>query len=253
MTIWQAIFFGILQGATEFLPVSSSGHLVLFNKVLGISDNFIGFSIILHIATLFSVFIVLRKQIIKLIKNPFCDMAKKLYLSTLITVIIAVAFKDFFQSLFSGKFLAISFMFTAVLLITTELLSKKLSHKFSYRTSIFVGLMQGLAIIPGISRSGATICAGVLEGADKDECAEFSFILSIPIILGSMLFEILDCIKTGETFFSVPPLQTFISFIVSFIVGLLCVKVMLSLVKKARFYPFAIYLTILSALCLFIL
>lgn len=252
MNIWQAIFYGILQGATEFLPVSSSGHLVLFNKIFGTGGNFIAFSVFLHIATLFAVIIVLRKQIWELIKHPFSPLALKLYLSTLITVIIALLFKNTFEALFSGKLLPISFMLTAVLLVTTELLSKKRTHQISYKTSVVIGLMQGIAIIPGISRSGATICGGVLEGANKEECAEFSFILSIPIILASMAMEIFDSVRLGQPFFDAQILPTLLAFFTAFFVGILCVNVMLKLVKKAKFYPFAIYLTALSIACLFI-
>ncbi len=254
MTIIQALILGIIQGATEFLPVSSSGHLVLFNKIFGISDNFIGFSIFLHLATLFAVVIVLRKQIWWLIRHPFSSLAKKLYLSTLITVIIALIFETFFTQMFDGTYLATFFMITAVLLVLTEILStKRHFHEFSYRTAIVVGIVQGIAVIPGISRSGSTICAGVLEGANREECAEFSFILSIPIIIGSMLFEILNCVKNGTPLFDVPAFQIIVSFIASFLVGILCVKVMLSIVKKAKFYPFAIYLVLLSICCLFII
>ena len=253
MSVIEAIILGIIQGATEFLPVSSSGHLVLFNKIFNISDNFIGFSVFLHLATLFAVVIVLRKQIWWLIRHPFSSLARKLYLSTIITIVIALIFESFFKSMFSGAYLSIFFMLTAILLVLTEFLSaKRASHAFSYKTAIVVGIMQGIAVIPGISRSGSTICAGVMEGANRDECAEFSFILSIPIIIGSMLFEILECVKTGAPFFDAPPLQIILAFISAFIIGLLCVKVMLNVVKKAKFTPFAIYLVILSIICLFV-
>ena len=253
MTIWQALILGIIQGATEFLPVSSSGHLVLFNNIFGISGNTIAFSVFLHLATLFAVFIILRKQIWWLIKHPFSPLAKKLYLSTAITVVIALIFESFFKSMFSGAYLSLFFMITAVLLVTTELIaSKRPYHAFTYKTAIVVGLVQGIAVIPGISRSGSTICAGVLEGANREECAEFSFILSIPIIIGSMLFEIFDCIKLGVPFFDASAPEILIAFVAAFLVGLLCVKVMLSVVKKAKFLPFAIYLVGISIVCLFI-
>ena len=197
--------------------------------------------------------IILRKQIWWLIKHPFSPLAKKLYLSTAITVVIALIFESFFKSMFSGAYLSLFFMITAVLLVTTELVaSKRPYHAFTYKTAIVVGLVQGIAVIPGISRSGSTICAGVLEGANREECAEFSFILSIPIIIGSMLFEIFDCIKLGVPFFDASAPEILIAFVAAFLVGLLCVKVMLSVVKKAKFLPFAIYLVGLSIVCLFI-
>ena len=254
MTIWQAIILGIIQGATEFLPISSSGHLLLFNSLFNISENFLGLSIFLHIATLFAVFIVLRKQIWWLIKNPFSNLALKLYLSTILTIVIAIPIKIFFEDLLNGAFLPIFFLLTAILLLLTEFFtSKKLAHSLTFKTAICIGLVQGIAVIPGISRSGSTICAGVLEGAKREECAEFSFILSIPIILASMIFQIFECIETNQPFFDTSLFNIIISFIFALVIGLICVKFMLSAVKKVKFYPFVIYLTILSISCLFIL
>ncbi|MDD3397746.1 MAG: undecaprenyl-diphosphate phosphatase, partial [Clostridia bacterium] len=112
MTIWIAILYGIVQGATEFLPISSSGHLVLLNLIFNVDGNFIFFSLLLHLATLFAVLFVLRKQVFYLIKNPLCDLAKKLYIATIPTVLIALLFMELFKSSFSGAFLPICFMLT---------------------------------------------------------------------------------------------------------------------------------------------
>ena len=254
MTIWQAIILGIIQGATEFLPISSSGHLLLFNSIFDISDNFLGLSIFLHIATLFAVLIVLRKQIWWLIKNPFSKLALKLYLSTIITIIIAIPIKLFFNDLLNGAFLPIFFLLTAILLLLTEFLSSKtISHSLGFKTAVYIGIIQGIAVIPGISRSGSTICAGVLEGVKREDCAEFSFILSIPIILASMIFQVVECIETNQPFFDTSILNIVLSFVFALLVGLICVKFMINTVKKVKFYPFVIYLTILSISCLFIL
>ena len=250
MSVWLALLFGIVQGATEFLPVSSSGHLVLLNKIFGISEDFLGFSILLHIATLFAVFIVLWKPIWNLLKHPFSKKALMLYLSTLLTLVVVFAFKEFFESSFGGELLPVCFMLTALLLVLTEYFAKKRSSPFGFKNSVWVGLAQGIAVLPGLSRSGTTICAAVLSGANKEESAEFSFILSIPVILGSMLFEILEACRSGTPLFDVGVAPAIISFFSAFIVGLLSVKFMLKVVKKAKFLPFAIYLVLLSFVCL---
>ena len=193
MTIWLAILYGFIQGATEFLPVSSSGHLVLFNNIFKTENNFIFFSLLLHLATLFSVVWVLRKEVLYLIKHPLSDYAVKLYLATIPTVLIVLLFKGFFEESFNGTFLPICFMLTAIFLIIVEFISKKQIKPINKKISFIMGIAQGIAVLPGISRSGSTIIAGLMCGGDRKEVSKFSFLMSIPIILASMLYELLDC------------------------------------------------------------
>lgn len=253
MTIWCAIFLGALQGLTEFLPVSSSGHLVFFQNIFGVETDFLFFSIVLHLATLFAVMLVLWKDIKHLVLNPFCKEAQMLYVATIPTVLIVLVFQGFFKGAFSGAFLPISFMITAVLLFLTEILANKPSGKVTFKTSIITGVAQGLAVLPGISRSGATICVAVLMGVDKKRASRFSFVLSIPIILASMGYEILGAIYSGEAIVSVPILPTFCAFLTAFVFGVLSVKFMLGAFQKVKLWWFSIYLVILSVISFFII
>lgn len=262
MTIWVALVLGIVQGLTEFLPVSSSGHLTLLNKIFGIDGNTLLLTILLHIATLFAVLYVLRKEIWQLIKHPFSREAKNLYLATIPTVLIVLISKGFLEDSFkSAKLLPYCFMLTAVLLAVTFFLSEKTKQKNLYypsvgfrsnaRTSIVMGIAQGLAVLPGISRSGSTICAGLLSGEDRGKVAKFSFIMSVPIILASMLYEIIKGdFGVLATEGMAAPIA--ISFIASFIVGIASIKLMLRVVEKAKYYWFSIYLVAISILSFFV-
>lgn len=176
MTIWIAILYGIVQGATEFLPVSSSGHLVILNLIFNFEGNFIFFSLLLHLATLFAVLFVLRKQVLYLIKNPFCDLAKRLYIATIPTIIIAILFMDFFKNSFSGNLLPICFMLTAFFLFLVEIIGKKTFKQINRKTAFIMGLAQGIAILPGISRSGATIITGLFAKAHERKFPNFLFL-----------------------------------------------------------------------------
>lgn len=253
MTVWCAIFLGALQGLTEFLPVSSSGHLVLFQNIFGIETDFLFFSVLLHLATLFAVVLVLWKDIKHLVFHPFCKEAQMLYTATIPTVLIVLLFQGFFEGAFSGVFLPICFMITAFLLFVTEVLAKKTSGKMTFKTGLITGIAQGLAVLPGISRSGATICTAVLLGVDRKRASRFSFILSIPIILASMAYEILGAVTSGEEILTLPVLPTILAFLSAFIVGVLSVKFMLGAFQKIKLWWFSIYLIVLSAISLFII
>lgn len=253
MTIWIAILYGIVQGATEFLPVSSSGHLVILNLIFNFEGNFIFFSLLLHLATLFAVLFVLRKQVFFLIKNPFSNLAKKLYLATIPTIIIAILFMDFFKNSFSGNLLPICFMLTAFFLILVEFVRKKTFKKINKKTAFLMGLAQGIAILPGISRSGATIIAGLFCQGSRKKVSEFSFLMSIPIILASLAYEIFSCLSSGAPIFDTPILPTFFAFCFAFGVGVLCVKFMINMLQKIKLYYFSIYLILVSIFSLFLI
>lgn len=254
MTIPAAIFYGILQGLTEFLPVSSSGHLVLFNKIFGTNCDFVFFSVLLHLATLLAVLIVLWKDIKFLFKNPFSKPAKMLYAATIPTILIVLCFKGFFEGSFNGELLPLCFMITALLLIITQVFGKSIrTKKISYKTAITIGIVQGLAVLPGISRSGSTICTGVLCGLDAKNASRFSFLLSIPIILASIFHELLGVITKGAPLFDVGIIPTLIAFVCAFVVGLLCVKFMLTAFQKITLWWFAGYLIILTGVAFMVI
>lgn len=252
MTIWLAIFYGVLQGATEFLPISSSGHLVLFNKIFGTNCDFILFSILLHLATLFAVVVVLWKDIKFLVKKTFGNGAMKLYIATIFSIIIVLLFKSTFENAFSGAFLPICFLITASLLLITEILGRRASNKkISKKTAVLIGIAQGIAVFPAISRSGATICTAILCGVNRENASRFSFLLSIPIILASVVYEIFDAIKMGAPIIDTPIIPTIFAFLSAFVVGVLCLKFMLKVFQKIKLWYFSIYLVFISALSFF--
>ena len=253
MTIWLAILYGFIQGATEFLPVSSSEHLVLFNNIFKTENNFIFFSLLLHLATLFSVLWVLRKEVFYLLKHPLSENAIKLYIATIPTVLIVLLFKGFFEESFNGTFLPICFMLTAMFLIIVEFISKKQIKPINKKISFIMGIAQGIAVLPGISRSGSTIIAGLMCGGDRKEVSKFSFLMSIPIILASMIYEIIECYVFNLPILDTPILPTIVAFITAFIVGLVCVNFMLNAIQKIKLYYFSIYLAILSIISFFVI
>lgn len=261
MSIWIALVLGIVQGLTEFLPISSSGHLTLLNKIFGIQENTLLFAILLHLATLFAVIYVLRKEVWQLIKHPFSREALNLYLATFPTVVIALFSKKFLEDSFlSAKLLPYCFLITAILLFVTYFYTKKNNCPLNYpkktfknnnRTSFIMGVAQGLAILPGISRSGSTICAGLLCGEEKNKVANFSFLMSIPIILASLVWEIFSG-EFNQIASSEMVLPVIIAFFAAFIVGIFSIKIMLKIVERAKYYWFSTYLILISILAFFV-
>ncbi len=241
MTVFQGIFLGFLQGLTEFLPISSSGHLVLFTKLLNLESN-LNFDLLLHFGTLLSIIVYYRKKIKELFMPPFRTLLF-LIVATIPAGVAILIFRDLFESMFSGKFLPISFMFTAIILFLATFKSKPKS-KFqpqTYKSSLVMGVFQAIAIIPGVSRSGMTISAGLMMGLDNEDVANFSFFMSIPIILGSMFVSVLE----GATF-STNLSTSVLATITSFLVGLLALKLVINSIKKAKFHYFSYYLVGIS-------
>lgn len=250
MNILSALLLGLIQGLCEFLPVSSSGHLVLFQNILGINEGALFFDTMLHVGTLAAVVAVYYKRLWELIKKPFQKKVYLLVLSTLVTAVIAFLFKDTFDSAFEGKFLGIGFLLTAVILTLNEKLSrgKKDIDQMKYTESLGVGLMQGVAIFPGVSRSGSTIAGARFFGLSKEAAAEYSFILSIPAILGSLVLQIPDVAAEG--------LQgtdwgcVIIGTLAAAVSGYFAIRWMLKLITKKSLKGFAIYVGVLGALVL---
>ena len=243
MSIFKAIILSIVQGLTEFLPVSSSGHLVLLQKIFGIDQNMLLFDIILHLGTLFAVIIVYRKSILEIIKNPLGKKMKFLVVGTIPTVIIALLFKDFFENAFSGNLLFVGFLVTAIfLLIASYIDTKNANNKeMSFAKISTMGVFQGLALLPGISRSGSTVTSALILGVKKDEALEYSFLLSIPIIIASLLYEI---IFSNQVITQISAWPMILGFVFSTIFGILSIKFMIKLVKSNSYKYFAIYLAL---------
>lgn len=258
MDIFEAIILGAVQGLTEFLPVSSSGHLVLLQKIFGIDSSNLIIDIALHIATLGAVVFVFRKKIIFLLRHPFSPLGKCLIISTIPTIILVLVFKSFIESSFGGNFFVYGFAITAMILLLTELghrtritpQSKNTSQSISKNSvsiwrAFIMGIAQGIAVLPGVSRSGATICVGLLSGCNRDEVAEFSFLMSVPVILASLCYEIIFAPPT----ISIDWGMLILGMVVAFLVGLLAIKFMIYIVRKASLTWFAIYLVFVIIFC----
>lgn len=250
MNVFIALLLGLVQGLCEFLPISSSGHLVLLHNVFGIEEGALFFSIMLHIGTLLAVFAVYREQIWALIKKPLQKKTGMLLAALVPTVILAVAFRDFFESSYSGKYLGAGFVLTACLLLLLQRLSsgKKTLETMALQDALLIGLFQGVAILPGVSRSGATIAGGAIMGLEKNEAAEFSFLLSIPAILGSVVFELPELAEGGLK--QVDLLYVLIGMAAAAASGYFAIRFMLRIIKRKKLWPFSVYLSVLGMLVL---
>lgn len=253
MKIFLVLFLmGLVQGLTEFLPVSSSGHLVLLSEIFGVEESLF-ISILLHVATLLSIVVVFWKDIWELVKHPLSEKAMKLVVATIPTCIIVLFLMPIVKSSFGGAFLPYCFLITAVLLFATELLTKnKQTEGVGYKQALIMGIAQGFAVFPGISRSGSTICAGLLAGADKKESAKFSFLMSVPIILLSLIMEIYE-VCTGAITINYPVFAIIIAFVVAFLSGIFAIKFMMKLTEKSGLKWFSIYLLCLGIATFFLI
>lgn len=253
MEIFVLCLLGLVQGLCEFLPVSSSGHLVLLSELFGIEDSLF-VSIVLHVATLLAVLVVFRKDIWQMIRHPFSAESMNIVIATIPTCVIVLILMPVVDESFSGSYLAFSFLISACLLLFSQNFAKKRAFQgtFTRKNALVMGIAQGLAVFPGVSRSGTTICAGLLSGGDKKECAKFSFLMSVPIIILSMIMEIVKIALGGQTV-AVNPIGMILSFLIAFLVGILSIKVMIKLTEKANFKWFSIYLFALAAITIFVI
>ncbi|MDR2718561.1 MAG: undecaprenyl-diphosphate phosphatase [Treponema sp.] len=259
MSILIVVVLGIVQGLGEFLPVSSSGHLVLLQKIFGISEQTLFFDTMLHVGTLFAVVVVLRNDIIAILCRPIQPLTGFLLIATIPAVVAALVFgKQIEYAFSSGRFLGISFLITAVLLCAAELLSKRTSNANGYKKAdemnwldaLIIGIFQAIAIPPGISRSGATISGALLRKLDRDFAARFSFLLSIPAILGALVLNIKDLVKNSEAAAGNIGAEVIVGTFTAAIVGFFAIKVMLKIVREKSLFGFAVYTAVLGGLIL---
>lgn len=253
MNIFEAIVLGIVQGLTEFLPVSSSGHLVLFQQLFGIEGEMVvTFDVALHVGTLLAVFVVYWKRILEMIRHPFSKLPVFLVLGTIPTVIIALLFKDAIEGYYaSGSLLGPGFVFTGLFLIGAEKIGngRKDLENMKLVDSLLIGAGQGLALMPGVSRSGMTITTGLALGLDRGFAADYAFLLSIPAILGGALLDVLDVVRGDTTAVaSIGILPLVVGVAVAAVTGFLAIKVMLAAVKKMKLKYFAWYVMALGIL-----
>src|SRR5210317_1648203 len=260
MDIIDAILLGIVQGLTEFLPVSSSGHLELGKVILGdtsVPEESMLFTVVLHFATALSTIVVFRKDIWTIIKgflqfkwNNDTQFISKIVLSMIPATVIGVFFEEELEQLFGGNIILVGLMLIiTVLLLFLADRAKNTNKKVSYVDAIVIGISQAIAILPGISRSGATISTSVLLGNDKSKAARFSFLMVVPLILGKIAKDILSGELTYEANnFSILA----IGFIAAFIAGLFACTWMIKLVKNSKLKYFAIYCAIVGVISILV-
>lgn len=252
MEILALFFLGLVQGLTEFLPVSSSGHLVLFSQIFGIEEELF-VSIILHCATLLSILIVFWKDVWQMIRHPFSKQTMMIVVATIPTCIICLVLMPIIKLSFSGMILPVCFLVSAILLMLSERSTKnKETTEISYKSAFWIGVAQGFAVFPGISRSGTTISAGLFAGNKKEEVAKFSFLMSIPIIILSLIMEIVE-IAIGGVSIDVSAVGISLAFVTAFLVGIVAIKTMLKITKSAKLRYFSYYLILISIISLFVL
>ncbi|REE27773.1 MULTISPECIES: undecaprenyl-diphosphate phosphatase [Winogradskyella] len=258
MEILDAIILGIIQGLTEFLPVSSSGHLEIGKAILG--DNSVPkesllFTVVLHFATALSTMVIFRKDILQIIKgvlkfewNEDLQFISKIALSMLPAVIVGVFFEEELEQLFNGNILLVGCMLivTAILLFLADK-AKDTQKKVTFSNAFIIGVSQAIAMLPGISRSGATISTSVLLGNDKTKAARFSFLMVVPLIFGKIAKDLLG----GElTYDSSNITALSVGFIAAFVAGLFACTWMIALVKKSKLSYFAIYCVVVGVIAI---
>ncbi|MFC1696822.1 undecaprenyl-diphosphate phosphatase [Nanoarchaeota archaeon] len=266
INIIQAIFLAIIQGITEWLPISSSGHLAIVEHFLNITaKDLVFFNVMLHFGTVLVIILVFRKEIINLLKSLFSksrdkttiEYKKMFYLLILASIPIALIgffFYDFFENAFSNMILvAIALIITGLILYSSKLTLKSQKKKsITILDSIFIGIAQALAVMPGISRSGATISTALIRNIDRQKAATFSFLLAIPAILGATAFQLYKGIQENQILINQTLGITIIGVLVSFMVGYISLTWLLKIIKQGNFHYFSYYCWVIGLLILII-
>lgn len=254
----QALLLGLVQGLTEYLPVSSSGHLAIGSALFGIEgEENLAFTVIVHVATVFSTLVILWKEISWIFKGlAQCRIDETRYfinivISMIPVGIVGVFFKDYVEEIFgSGLAIVGSMLLVTALLLTFSYFAKpRQKANISKRDAFIIGLAQAAAVLPGLSRSGSTIATGLLLGNSKEELAQFSFIMVIPPILGEALLDVVKMLhgSADSMLQSVAPLSLIVGFLAAFISGCVACKWMISIVKRGKLIYFAIYCALTGA------
>ncbi len=248
MLFWLAVVLGIVQGFTEFLPVSSSGHLVILEAIFDVSIDYTFLNILLHISTLLAVIYFYRKQIFYLITHPFCQMNKYLVVATLPAVIFVLILGPLFTDYMSNTTLVgIGFLITAVMLSIAQLVTKKYTvpSMLNYKNTLLMGIGQAFAVFPGLSRSGTTLAVGLVAGTERQSALDFSFLMSIPIILASLVYELIFS-DVWTTPIQVEWYSILVACISAFITAWLGLSLMQKIIRKINLWYFVPYLIILG-------
>lgn len=270
MSELEAIILGLVQGLTEFLPVSSSGHLTIAKSIFGIeTTSNLSFEVAVHAATVLSTIVAFRKEIFELLSgffnlkmNPQKDYIFKICVSMIPVFIVGMFFKEHVEAIFGEGLVVVGVMLfvTAILLALSEVLSKKqqqkalnenkeAGHEVSYKDAFIIGLAQAFAVLPGLSRSGTTISVGLLCGVKKSSIAQFSFLMVLVPILGEAFLQLIGGeFSAGSS--GIGGLSLFLGFVAAFVSGLFACTLMINIVKKAKLWWFSIYCVIAGTLCL---
>ena len=254
MSWLEALVLGIVQGLTEYLPVSSSGHLAIGSALFGIEgEENLAFTIVVHVATVFSTLVILWKEIewifrglFKFQMNSETRYAINILISMIPIGIVGVFFKDTVESIFGSGLLIVGCMLlvTAALLAFSYYAKPRQKESISMKDAFIIGLSQACAVLPGLSRSGTTIATGLLLGNNKAKLAQFSFLMVIPTILGEALLDVLKLVKGEDIAGDIPTLSLVVGFVAAFLSGCLACKWMINIVKKGKLIYFAIYCAI---------
>ena len=255
----EAIILGIVQGLTEFLPVSSSGHLAIGKVLFGIETSDLSFEVIVHAATVMATIVVFWKDIVALLQGLFkwkmnaeTRYILLILLSMIPVFIVGMFFKDYVESIFGSGLLVvgIALIVTALLLFLSETLTARRGSeggKVTWKSALWMGLAQAVAVIPGLSRSGSTIATGLLCGVKKEEVTRFSFLMVLVPILGEAFLDVVGG-DFGQSTVGTLPLA--LGFVAAFLSGLFACKVMIAIVKKAKLKWFALYCVLVGLACL---
>lgn len=266
MEWFESLVLGLLQGLTEYLPVSSSGHLAIGSALFGIEgETNLQFTIVVHVATVFSTLVILWKEISWIFKGLFkfeMNSETKYFLNIVVSMIpvgiVGVFFKDYVEDIFSSGLMVVGSMLllTAVLLSFSYYAKPRVKQDISMRDAFIIGLAQACAVMPGLSRSGSTIATGLLLGNSKEKMAQFSFLMVIPPILGEALLDTVkmiggnaDAVTAGG---DISVLALIVGFLAAFVSGCVACKWMISIVKKGKLIYFAIYCALAGAVTLFL-
>lgn len=270
MTLLKAIILAIVQGITEFLPISSSGHLAILQILFNVKEGNVFFSQVLHFGTLLSILLVYHKQVINMIVeffkmlgslikreriklNHYQKLALYIILATIPTVIIALFIEKYLDQLYmSSLIIGLCFIITAFMIYFIDI---NIHGKNTVRITdagvpkvLAIGAVQGVAALPGISRSGSTIFISHILGINKKDAVDFSFLLAIPAMLGGFILGLKDIFKEGsQVSFDI---NVIVGLIVSFITGVLAIRLIKVLIKKKKFHVFSYYLVVLGIICI---
>lgn len=254
MNGWEALILGMVQGLTEFLPVSSSGHLEIGQALLGTAgEENLTFAIVVHAATVLSTLVVLWKEVAQLFRGTFTtprwneekNYVAKILVSMIPVFIVGMFFKEQVESLFGHGLLLVGICLcvTAVLLYVSEWLAKRRGtegHEVGYKDAVIIGLAQAVAVLPGLSRSGTTIATGLLCGVKKESVTKFSFLMVLIPVLGEAFLELLD-ILSGEVTSSLGAVPMAVGFVAAFVTGCIACRFMIEIVRRQRLVYFAVY------------